>query len=77
MTPSRRSANASVSHYPLEADGDYCRAAETTQQEFAIVVIDGRDRVNCARHSLSALESAGVIVWITSILYRDENCLPI
>ena len=112
-TRARLPANASVSHYPLEADGDYCRAAETTQKEFDIVVIDGRDRVNCARHSLSVLGPESVIVWdnsdrpefregldllrphgfrnrdleglrpvnpyvwMTSILYRDENCLSI
>jgi hypothetical protein len=65
-TRARLPANASVSHYSLEPDGDYSRAAQAAQQDFDIVVIDGRDRVNCAKHSLSALKPAGVIVWDNS-----------
>jgi hypothetical protein len=33
------------------------------RNEFDIVVIDGRDRVSCARNSLGALKPDGVIVW--------------
>jgi len=97
----------------LEPDGDYCRAAEATQSKYDIVVIDGRDRVNCAKRSLDSLKPAGVFIWdnsdrpefeeglraliprgfrsldfeglgpvnpytwMTSILYRDQNCLGI
>ena len=38
--------------------------------EFDCVVIDGRDRVNCARHALGALTAGGVIVWDNS----DRDC---
>lgn len=55
--------NASVSHIPLEEDGDYCRAALRVQDEIDILVIDGRDRVNCARRSLEALRPNGVVIW--------------
>lgn len=33
---------------------------------FDILVIDGRDRVNCARNGLDALRPGGVIVWDNS-----------
>jgi hypothetical protein len=105
--------NASLTHLLLEPDGDYCRAAEATQSKYDIVVIDGRDRVNCAKRSLDSLKPAGVFIWdnsdrpefaeglramtphgfrsldfeglgpvnpytwMTSILYRDQNCLGI
>ena len=41
--------------------------------EFDILVIDGRDRVNCARNSLGALRSGGVIIWDNS---DRERYLP-
>ncbi|HAY39752.1 MAG TPA: FkbM family methyltransferase, partial [Desulfobacteraceae bacterium] len=33
---------------------------------FNIIVIDGRDRVNCAKNSLKALKGDGVIIWDNS-----------
>ncbi|RYG06889.1 MAG: hypothetical protein EON96_22460 [Caulobacteraceae bacterium] len=77
------------------------------------MVIDGRDRVNCCRHSLASLSARGVVIWdnaerkryrpgfalleahgfrrlnfhglgpingapwLTSIFYRDGNCLGV
>jgi hypothetical protein len=40
---------------------------------FDIVVIDGRDRVNCAKNCTAALRSGGVLVWDNSdrVEYRD------
>jgi hypothetical protein len=112
-TQARLPGNASVTHRDLDTDGDYCRAVGATQRAYDIVVIDGRDRVNCAQQSLGALKPAGVLIWdnsdrpefeeglrlltrhgfrsldfeglgpvnpypwMTSILYRSENCLGI
>ena len=97
----------------LEENGDYCRAALSTDEKYDIIVIDGRDRVNCAKNCVAALTDAGVIVWdntdrteyaegydflhrhgfrqvdfrgfgprscsawLTSIFYRDGNCLAL
>jgi predicted O-methyltransferase YrrM len=55
--------NAQVQIVPLEADGDYARAALTSGRLFDVIVIHGRDRINCARHSLSALKPGGVMIW--------------
>jgi hypothetical protein len=55
--------NVALHQVPLEEDGEYCRTAQRTRQKFHIIVIDGRDRVNCARNCLSALRDDGVIVW--------------
>jgi hypothetical protein len=59
-------ANVTLRHVPLEIDGAYCRTAAETPGRFDIVVIDGRDRVNCARHSIAGLHAGGVIVWDNS-----------
>ncbi|MFN3536467.1 MAG: hypothetical protein ACK4Y4_03375, partial [Brevundimonas sp.] len=47
----------------MEYGGDYGRMAEMQNTKFDIIVIDGRDRVNCAKSSLNALSDNGIIVW--------------
>jgi len=56
-------------HVALE-DGQYSAEILKYQSAFDIVVIDGRDRVNCARNSLEALKPDGVVLWDNSD--RDE-----
>ena len=55
--------NVTLHHVPLEEDGDYCRTASRARHKFHVIVIDGRDRVNCARHCLHALRDDGVVIW--------------
>jgi hypothetical protein len=55
--------NVTLLEVPLDSDGRYCRSASNTGSKYEIVVIDGRDRVNCARQALNALTDDGVIVW--------------
>ena len=59
----RMPENASLLHVPFDGGGEYARMASRSPGAFDIVVIDGRDRVRCARHSLSALTRGGVFVW--------------
>jgi hypothetical protein len=58
-------ANVTLRHVPLEGEA-YARQVTQCGRSFDLVVIDGRDRVNCARHALSALSPVGVIVWDNS-----------
>jgi len=46
----------------LIPNGDYCRSAEHTKKKFDVIIIDGRDRVNCCKHSINALTEKGVVV---------------
>lgn len=46
----------------LKTDGDYCRVPLTLNTKFDIVIVDGRDRVNCCKQAIEALTPAGVIV---------------
>jgi hypothetical protein len=45
----------------LHYDGDYCRTS-THGDPYDIIVIDGRDRVNCIKHSIKNLSDIGVII---------------
>jgi hypothetical protein len=67
--------NVTLLEVPLERDGDYCRAAARTGEKFDVVVVDGRDRVNCGRNCLGALAEGGVIVWDDSQRRRYRSGL--
>ncbi|WP_156914918.1 class I SAM-dependent methyltransferase [Rubidibacter lacunae] len=58
-------SNVDYRHYERE-DGKYSRAILEYHREFDVVVIDGRDRVACAKNSLGALREDGAIVWDNS-----------
>lgn len=59
-------ANVTLRHIELERGGEYCRAAAQSGELFDVLVVDGRDRVNCIHHSLAALKPEGVIIWDNS-----------
>lgn len=59
----RMPPNASVAHVALVADGDYSRFAQRSGRRYQVIVVDGRDRVNCALASVESLAPDGVMVW--------------
>ena len=59
-------SNVEYIHCELEYGGQYCRTILRYENRFDIIVIDGRDRVNCAKNSLGALKDDGVIIWNNS-----------
>jgi hypothetical protein len=63
---SKLANNVEYLHFDLVSGGDYSKEILKYKDTFDIVVIDGRDRVNCARNSIPALKSNGVIIWDNS-----------
>lgn len=55
-------ANAEMIFCELHRDGEYARKATLLDKKFDIIIVDGRDRVNCCKHSLEALSPDGVII---------------
>ncbi|WP_158798577.1 FkbM family methyltransferase [Pedobacter sp. L105] len=55
-------ANAEMIFSKLERDGEYSKKAATIGEKFDIIIVDGRDRVNCCMNSIKALTPTGVIV---------------
>jgi len=45
-----------------DIDGQYCRVISEAQKEFDVVIVDGRDRVNCIKQAIEALSPRGVIL---------------
>ncbi|QJD95532.1 class I SAM-dependent methyltransferase [Mucilaginibacter robiniae] len=54
--------NAEIIFCELQTDGDYCRMPTKLGEAFDIIIVDGRDRVNCCKQAVGALTPNGVIV---------------
>lgn len=69
--------NTEMIYTQLSTDGEYARKAAMLNEKFDIIIVDGRDRVNCCKHSLSALTEKGVIVLDDSerVAYNDARIL--
>jgi hypothetical protein len=57
-----KAENAEMIFTALEKDGEYSQKAKLLGEKFDIIIVDGRDRVNCCKHSVDALSTNGVIV---------------
>lgn len=54
--------------YILKAtqNADYQNEILNYQKQFDIIIIDGRERIDCAKNSLNALKENGIIIWDNS-----------
>jgi hypothetical protein len=60
-----------------DIDGAYCRVIGSTGNVFDVVVVDGRDRVNCVKQSIPALSPRGVILLDDSQRDRYREAIEI
>lgn len=54
--------NAEMIFCEVTVNGAYCRTPQTLSEKFNIIIVDGRDRINCCKNCLDALEEDGVII---------------
>ena len=54
--------NAEMIYCELVRGGDYCHMPVKLGEKFDIIIVDGRDRVNCCKQAVDALSPAGVVV---------------
>ena len=59
---SKKPENSNMIFCALEPDGDYSKMPKILDQKFNIIIIDGRDRVNCCKQAIDALTKDGVII---------------
>ncbi len=56
-------ANVKLIYKAKDIDGDYCRTiSDEVPEKFNAIIIDGRDRVNCAKQSVNAVSDDGIII---------------
>ncbi|TZF85828.1 class I SAM-dependent methyltransferase (plasmid) [Pedobacter sp. BS3] len=73
--------NARMIFCNLEKDGDYAKMPLNLDEKFDIIIVDGRDRVNCCKHAVEALTDSGVIIlddsereyYSEAIAYLQQN----
>lgn len=53
---------ARVRLVPLDQDGEYARSIGNWGERYDLVIVDGRDRVNCIRQSIAHLADGGCLV---------------
>lgn len=54
--------NSEMIFCELQKGGDYSKMPASRGLQFDIIIVDGRDRVNCCYQSLAALTDSGVVV---------------
>ena len=59
---SQKPKNVELLFRENDVDGVYCRAIQESDETYDVVVVDGRDRVNCVKQSIDHLSEAGVIL---------------
>ncbi len=57
-----KAANAEMIFTNLSTNGEYSQKAALLGEKFDVIIVDGRDRVNCCKHSIAALSEHGVLV---------------
>jgi len=62
MVKNTSPANAEMIFCKLEKNGEYSKKASMLNKKFEIIIVDGRDRVNCCKYSVDALTDNGVLV---------------
>jgi hypothetical protein len=54
--------NSEMIFTELIRGGDYCKMPVKLGEKFDIIIVDGRDRVNCCKQAVDALSDNGVVV---------------
>jgi precorrin-6B methylase 2 len=55
-------ANVQVELVALDTNGNYAGFASSRDEKYDLIIVDGRDRVNCVKRSVQALSARGVLV---------------
>ncbi len=55
-------ANVRLFYCELTYGQDYCKYPLKTDKQYDVVIVDGRDRINCCINSIAALKKGGVII---------------
>ena len=54
--------NSSLIFTAEDTDGDYCRSIIKLDKTFDIIIVDGKDRVNCIKQCVNSLSNRGVLL---------------
>jgi hypothetical protein len=69
--------NVTINHVALEYGGAYAKQITAYKKQFDIIVIDGRDRINCAVIGLDSIKNEGVIILDNSDRRKYEGIIKL
>ncbi len=55
-------SNVNMIFTPNDIDGEYCRTITKSNDRYDVVIVDGRDRVNCIKQAIPCLSEQGLII---------------
>tara|TARA_R110000850_G_scaffold162395_2_gene287063 strand:- start:2190 stop:2837 length:648 start_codon:yes stop_codon:yes gene_type:complete len=58
----KSNSNIFINYCPLKYDDEYCRFITIPDSDFDLIVVDGRDRVNCIKNCIKKLTYSGCII---------------
>lgn len=67
--------NVRLIHREKDIDGDYCRSIAMDDAVYDVVIVDGRDRVNCVKQGIERLSELGVVILDDSSRPRYEEAI--
>ena len=72
---SEKADNISIVQVDKDVDGKYCRAIQQSDKRYDVIMVDGRDRVNCVKQSSEQLSERGVVLLDDSERSRYKEAL--
>jgi len=54
--------NVTINYQELVYNGEYSKFSSISNIKFDIVIVDGRDRVNCVKNAINSIKEDGIIV---------------
>jgi hypothetical protein len=57
-----KAGNAEMIFCKLDTAGEYAKKSASLDEKFDIIIVDGRDRVNCCKYGIDGLTDKGVVV---------------
>jgi hypothetical protein len=72
---SRVPGNVTLLYRKKDKDGFYCRSISEAGGEYDLVLVDGKDRVNCVKQAVGCLSARGVILLDDSERPQYAECM--
>jgi precorrin-6B methylase 2 len=64
-----------VNYYHKQVDDGYADFINSSKEKYDVIVIDGRERVACAKNTIANLNDDGVIIWDNSLREKYKEGL--
>lgn len=68
--------NVTLLYRAHDENGQYCSSVKESEQAYDLIMVDGRDRVNCVKQAIHALTPRGVVMLDDSQREKYQDVFP-